>query len=314
MKTKTFVTLVATTLLMAACSNDEHTPDNGPVAASITAGVIDLGTRAIDNKWNADRIGVTVLDAPLSGMKAQYINKHYFTTAVGAASASFSPATGDDRIFFQSGKETVTFVAYAPYRPSLPGALPGNDGEIEHTLTPSDFTPERLPEIDYLWASATGKAVSPRINFTFKHVMSRLTFVFLKGDNIDKLDDIHCEIEGLYPSGTFDVQTGEAEVDTTQNSDVLFKFDIPFSTDMRTTFLAYPEQDRDLIITVQMGGKTYKATFPVAVEQGTMKPVPLVGGYSYTYQITLKKATLTVEQATIEAWKEGRPQNIPAVY
>ncbi len=57
-----FIIAAAATLL-AACTQ-ENEVQNNPVEARITAGVSGPKTRAVDNGWNADRIGVMVVDAP----------------------------------------------------------------------------------------------------------------------------------------------------------------------------------------------------------------------------------------------------------
>lgn len=314
MKPTTLYISLVTAALTAACSNDEPRVDYAPVAASITAGVAGPGTRAIGNTWNADHIGITVTGSPLSDMKTRYGNRHYSTTAVGTTSADFSPATADDGIFFQNAGETVTFAAYAPYQPAQPGALPGTDGIISHSIDTADFTPEKLSGIDFLWASATGKAASPQVNFTFKHTMSRLTFIFLKGEGLDELKDIRYELYGLCPNGTFNTLTGQAKADTAIVPTFKYSIPVPFSTDMRSTIMAFPEQEGTLSLTVVMDGKSYMTQFPMVVEPGTSNRIPLAGGHSYTYNVTLKKNALIVEQATIYAWEEEHPQDVPAVY
>ena len=55
--------IIAAATLLAACTQ-ENEVQNNPVEARITAGVSGPKTRAVDNGWNADRIGVMVVDAP----------------------------------------------------------------------------------------------------------------------------------------------------------------------------------------------------------------------------------------------------------
>ena len=58
-----FFIIAAAATLLAACTQ-ENEVQNNPVEARITAGVSGPKTRAVDNGWNADRIGVMVVDAP----------------------------------------------------------------------------------------------------------------------------------------------------------------------------------------------------------------------------------------------------------
>ena len=52
-----FFIIAAAATLLAACTQ-ENEVQNNPVEARITAGVSGPKTRAVDNGWNADRIGV----------------------------------------------------------------------------------------------------------------------------------------------------------------------------------------------------------------------------------------------------------------
>lgn len=58
-----FFIIAAAATLLAACTQEKEVQNN-PVEARITAGVSGPKTRAVDNGWNADRIGVMVVDAP----------------------------------------------------------------------------------------------------------------------------------------------------------------------------------------------------------------------------------------------------------
>ena len=80
------------------------------------AGVSGPKTRAVDNGWNADRIGVMVVDAPgtTTTMGGKYKNVGYATTSTGT-NADFTPMTAGGGIFFEDAFLEFTFAAYAPY-------------------------------------------------------------------------------------------------------------------------------------------------------------------------------------------------------
>ena len=82
-----FFIIAAAATLLAACTQ-ENEVQNNPVEARITAGVSGPKTRAVDNGWNADRIGVMVVDAPgtTTTMGGKYKNVGYATTSTRAAS------------------------------------------------------------------------------------------------------------------------------------------------------------------------------------------------------------------------------------
>ena len=83
--------IIAAATLLAACTQ-ENEVQNNPVEARITAGVSGPKTRAVDNGWNADRIGVMVVDAPgtTTTMGGKYKNVGYATTSTGT-NADFTP-------------------------------------------------------------------------------------------------------------------------------------------------------------------------------------------------------------------------------
>lgn len=88
-----FFIIAAAATLLAACTQENEVRNN-PVEARITAGVSGPKTRAVDNGWNADRIGVMVVDAPgtTTTMGGKYKNVGYATTSTGT-NADFTPMT-----------------------------------------------------------------------------------------------------------------------------------------------------------------------------------------------------------------------------
>lgn len=109
MKTKNYFFLAAVAIALAACNNDDNA--NAPVAAQITAGVSGQATKAANDVWEADEIGVTVSDAPNSDMETVYRNVKYTTDATTSSTANFTSA---DPIWFMDSEEQVTFSAYGP--------------------------------------------------------------------------------------------------------------------------------------------------------------------------------------------------------
>ena len=93
MKTNTKFFILAAVTLLAACAKENEEPKN-PVAARITAGVSGPMTRAINNTWHADQIGVMVVDEPNTPttMGNKYKNVGYQTTSTGTT-ADFTPIT-----------------------------------------------------------------------------------------------------------------------------------------------------------------------------------------------------------------------------
>lgn len=97
------------------------------MAAQVTAGVDGVQTRANNNVWGTDDIGVKVKGVSgtttgiTSVMADLYKNVKYSTTANTSDAATF---TSNNGIFFQDANEEVTFTAYGPYQQSEANALP----------------------------------------------------------------------------------------------------------------------------------------------------------------------------------------------
>ena len=76
-----------------------------------------------------------------------------------------------------------------------------------------------------------------------------------------------------------------------------------------SSLILFPQAVTDATLKVVLGGQNYTATltFPEAnAVQG------LESGYSYKYNVTIKKDGLTVSSATINNWNDGGESNIDA--
>ena len=331
MNMKFFILVVAATLL-AACTQEEEVQK--PVEARITAGVSGPVTRAVDNGWNADHIGVMALDATTT-MGQKYKNVEY-RTASTATSADFTPATAGGGIFFEDAARKFTFSAYAPFASSTnASSLPGSNGKIS-VNTEDQPTVAKQEAIDYIFATgASGSKGSPVISFTdntaaggsdcsFKHKMARLVLK-VQASDADGFSDpsvlqfADYKLGGLIHEGTFDVLTGTAAATGAAVNDwMLVKSTHPTpathsatykcvtdynaSTGVMTLSMILLPQTLDDFLNIEISpddgeGQTYS-------NKELIKPA-LDAGYSYTYTITLKKTGLTLSGCTIENWNDG---------
>lgn len=315
---KKFFLFATAALALAACSNDDGNlvGNSGPVEARITAGVSGSTTRAIDNQWEKDEIGVMVksvtgtTEGITSVMANMYKNVKYSTTASSSAAANFQPAEGNG-IFFQDANETVTFLAYGPYQASTAyNALPGinSDGVISaSTAVQNDRDKQKA--IDYIFATgATASRAKSTVEFkgdnAFKHKMSRLVIMVKPGGDVIMADfaklGTNFALNGLKHNGTFKVTTGEASA-TGQVSDwSLTEKSLLAKSQSAYTFtsILYPQTlGSALTFKATIDGQNY-------VNKTDINPA-LAAGMSYTYTITVKKTGLTVSGCTIENWGNG---------
>lgn len=331
-----FFIIAAAATLLAACTQDNEVQNN-PEEARITAGVSGPKTRAVDNGWNADRIGVMVVDAPgtTTTMGGKYKNVGYATTSTGT-NADFTPMTAGGGIFFEDASLEFTFAAYAPYASSANAStLPGTDGKITVNTSNQPTTTEQ-EKVDYIHATgAKADKDSPTVSFTdntaaggndcsFKHKMARL-ILKVQVSAADGFTDpsvlrfANYKLGGLIHEGTFDVLTGTATATGTVVNDwMLIESTYPTPTTQTVTYKCVSDYDVNtgaMTLTMILLPQTLAdfLNFEISPDdgesqaysnKGLIKPA-LEAGYSYTYTITVKKTGLTLSGSTIENWNDG---------
>lgn len=331
-----FFILAAAATLLAACTQEDEVQNN-PVEARITAGVSGPKTRAVDNVWNADRIGVMAVDAPgeSTTMGKKYKNVEYQTASTGTF-ADFTPATAGDGIFFEDASREFTFAAYAPFASSYNASnLPGNNGKIT-VNTENQHTVAKQEAIDYIYATgAKGSKSNPVISFTdntaaggsdcsFKHKMARLILKVQvsAADGFTEpsvLRFANYKLGGLIHEGTFDVLTGTATATGTVVNDwMLIESTYPTPTTQTVTYKCVSDYDVNtgvMTLTMILLPQTLADYLNLEItpddgesqaysNKDLIKPA-LEAGYSYTYTITVKKTGLTLSGSTIVNWNDG---------
>lgn len=302
MKTKNYFFLAAVAIALAACNNDDNA--NAPVAAQITAGVSGQATKAVNDVWEADEIGVTVSDAPNSDMETVYRNVKYTTDATTASAANFTSA---DPIWFMDSEEQVTFSAYGPYQSELAA-----DGAVA-VNTAKQATRAEQRTFDFIYAAgAKASKSAPKVEFkkmsdtethAFAHRMTRLVIVVKAGDlvSFDEVKAAALSLGGLKHSGTFNAYTGVAAAsgDATADWSLSTAAMKEVGTDA-VTFSAI------LLPQTLASALTFKATIAdVNYVNNTAINPALKAGTSYTYTITVKRTALEVSGCVIEPWSEG---------
>ena len=298
---KKFIIFAAAALALAACSNEvEENLDDTQVAAQISAGV---STRADNDKWEADEIGVMVTGGN-TDMENLYKNVKYVTSDNGTTTANFTVPDGDDPIYFK-GTEQATFAAYGPYDDSSSSnELPGGNGVIT-SYTDDQDTRDKQKAFDYIYASgATGSLADPKVEFRFQHVMARLVIKVQASDesNIDfqHILDGEYYLGGLVHNGEFDVTTGKAKAYDSSYAYTdweLHNYSLRTVGDNYITFtsILYPQSISEVKFKAVIDGLAYNVT-PFALN--------LEAGKTYTINITVKKAELDMTGSIIDAWVE----------
>ena len=292
MKTRLFA-FAALGIALTACTKDNESLNDGPVAAQFTADI----HKAVSTRVNSEGTGFT--DGDRIGITgAGFTNVPYVKE-----SGQFVP---DGTVIYFNDTETKTFNAYYPYQA---------DGG---TVTVSTSADKQGPGIDFLFASgATGDTHNPTVSFTdktdkggpdnsFHHRMSLIKFTFKPGDGLifNGMEPADYTLDGLKHEGTFDTATGTTAVTAAAESPITMQ--LGGATTSQVIILPQ-EVTTPLDLEVSFYGNSYIATLKLPT---TPTANFYAAGYAYTYNITLSNKGITVEEPEITPWEPGDSNNV----
>ena len=292
MKTRLFA-FAALGIALTACTKDNESLNDGPVAAQFTADI----HKAVSTRVNSEGTGFT--DGDRIGITgAGFTNVPYMKE-----SGQFVP---DGTVIYFNDTETKTFNAYYPYQA---------DGG---TVTVSTSADKQGPGIDFLFASgATGDTHNPTVSFTdktdkggpdnsFHHCMSLIKFTFKAGDDINfsGTEPAGYMLDGLKHEGTFDTATGTTAVTAAAESPITMQ--LGGATTSQVIILPQ-EVTTPLDLEVSFYGNSYTATLKLPT---TPTANFYAAGYAYTYNITLNNKGITVEEPEITQWEPGDSNDV----
>lgn len=283
MRAKTIIPIMAVAAIMSACSSDGP-QFTGPVEANFSANINGKQTRASGTTWDAsDAIGITG-----TSNGTTYSNYKYTVSGAGATSFAGNP------IYFQD-KNNIAFTAYYPFS--------GTDGTALSPVTIStktDGTAEgALKNIDYLYGTGTGSYSNSNVSLTFSHKMSQIVLTFSADADVDLKNMTQYALGSVVIDGSFNTSTGACAAATTGTpaTGVSMTVSPASSSSYTSTVILYPQTISIIPISVTLGGETYSANLNIPAS-GTA----LASGSSYSYTITVHKASITGATGTITDW------------
>ena len=205
MNMKAFSALALAALLMAACQNEEETPQ--AIALQVSGGI---QTRAFDDKWEEnDPIGIfgyTQTETPM-----ECSNNVQYVTVTG--DGTFAPAQDEVPIYLPMDGTAVDFVAYYPYTKTLADGV--------YTVDVTDQSDQSA--IDLMAAGVeTTDRISHAVAFNFEHKLSKIYLTFKAGEDmtIADLAGMTVQLTGQQTQATFDVTQPESEISVTTGNPV----------------------------------------------------------------------------------------------
>lgn len=278
--------LAAATFALASCDNSIDNPLTSNVVTRISASICETdGSRAVDTKWGAgDTIGITTTFQSKVGPS---INIKYTTlegdgTFIGNKIYIYNP---------------MSLTAYYPFR----GAEGTAAGTISATTTASKQTPEEQLNFDFLFASLDRiDTDKPDVVLNFAHKMSKITFIFVNGNDGTDVSKINTYIIGkLVLEGTFDTASGvcaaKDDIAAQELTINLPEGSVTHNVAL-TSLIVFPQDIATMTLKIKDSEEQYY-TCDLAIDGGALK-----GGNHYQYTVMVSKKGLTLQKTNITDW------------
>lgn len=298
--------LLALTLSLTGCSNDENLPggeNDGPVAIrvssniDVTDGASNPGTRAANDAWEAnDAIGIFMLN----GSTADTYSNIAYTTADG--NGTFAPQ-GATTIYLPVDGTGRDFVAYYPYQNGMTGSSYTVDLSDQSNQSAIDFMSSEKEN----GTNSTVKGITksaPTVKFRFHHRLCKLSLSIKAGTGLtaDDLSGLTITLGGQKTAGTFDVVTSGAVTATGEGNQTVT---LKTAADGQTSeAIVMPSDDfSGMALTF---ATTNSGTYKWDVSSATA--TKFEAGKVYKFNITINKTGINVT-ATIEDWGAGNGES-----
>lgn len=308
MKTRLYryiITAALAVMTLTGCSNEENSPETAgrkecPEFSAIIGGA---QTRVSGTFWEkGDAIGI-------SG--AGRTNVCHLTSEGDGA---FTVKTDTEQIYFPNEDE-VTFTAYHPWNELTDG---GTAVKADTKLQ------DRQKSFDFLWTKATGKKNAPNVEFTFSHIMTKLSLSVKPGDDMtyDDVKGATLSLKGLRHSGSFSISDGSVSVEDAPEGDGVWTFSGNQTTAnfddaagiVTYSLILFPQEFTDpLKFLAELnlpGDKTYHLEAEIdftkanSGKDGESAKNECVSGRQYNLSLTLHRTGIAINKSEINPWSE----------
>ena len=301
--------LVAAALVLAACSQDEPTGDSLPggarplvINASGLQSIATPQTRGtLEGNWDGVKtVGVRV-EIPSLPLK-----KYKVEAKAGSGNAHLSPAeplgAGDVAFWWTSTTETKTVTAWCPY----------GDGYIPAVWTIPDVqTAENMQTTDLLLARKEGMTLQDceTGTFEFRHMLSKVRINLKASDYLQNAAKVDVRLLDQYTMASIVTATLTLYGLSTRDKDITpYQLETPESGCYASyEALVIPLDADEVAATDELIGITvdddaeYVYRLPAEYKDKDL----FLGGYVYTFNITVDAKGLEVSVAQSTTWTDG---------
>ena len=299
--------LVAAALVLAACSQDEPTGDSLPggarplvINASGLQSIATPQTRGtLEGNWDGVKtVGVRV-EIPSLPLK-----KYKVEAKAGSGNAHLSPAeplgAGDVAFWWTSTTETKTVTAWCPY----------GDGYIPAVWTIPDVqTAENMQTTDLLCARKEGMTLQDceTGTFEFRHMLSKVRINLKASDYLQNAAKVDVRLLDQYTMASIVTATLTLYGLSTRDKDITpYQLETPEPGCYASyEALVIPLDADEVAATDELIGITVDGAEYVYHLPDDYNNALFLGGYVYTFNITVDAKGLEVSVAQSTAWTDG---------
>lgn len=299
--------LVAAALVLAACSQDEPTGDSLPggarplvINASGLQSIATPQTRGtLEGNWDGVKtVGVRV-EIPSLPLK-----KYKVEAKAGSGNAHLSPAeplgAGDVAFWWTSTTETKTVTAWCPY----------GDGYIPAVWTIPDVqTAENMQTTDLLLARKEGMTLQDceTGTFEFRHMLSKVRINLKASDYLQNAAKVDVRLLDQYTMASIVTATLTLYGLSTRDKDITpYQLETPEPGCYASyEALVIPLDADEVAATDELIGITVDGAEYVYHLPDDYNNALFLGGYVYTFNITVDAKGLEVSVAQSTAWTDG---------
>lgn len=291
-----FAAALTGAMMIASCSKSDDIQDdtNRPVRFSgAIEGQVSAtpASRAADDRWGNDAIGVFMVDHGKMTVSESVVNYQYTTTGNG----NFTP---ESSVIYYPMSGSVDFIAYYPYDDGVT-----LDNTIEVTI--GNQTDAGQPAFDLLYAKADKegngytKEDKDAVALVFDHKLAKIV-MNCKADasvGTSNLNDMTVTIKGTDSKNTFDLKTG-----------TLGTAETPANVTPRKIATAdgFGASYDAIIMPGEYGANTITVEFTIDGETFTWDVseahAKFDGGNEYTYEVTITRTGVSVS-GSITPWE-----------